>query len=96
MFFFPVLFLAHFSLLFCSVCDVSAEPQQGVNDSNNTANIYCVITLCFMQTSSLSAHGTPSEAVNEISLSGATSAFLERHKPGSRRALKLINLVLSL
>lgn len=90
MFFFPVLFPAHFSLLFCGVCDVSAEPQHGVNDSNNTANIYCVITLCLMQTSSRSADRTPSEAVSELSPSDALSDFLERYKPGSRGALKLI------
>lgn len=36
--------------------------RRGLNDGNNIANIYCVITLCFMQSSSHNAHRTPRQS----------------------------------
>ena len=36
--------------------------RRGLKDGNNIANIYCVITLCFMQSSSHNAHRTPRQS----------------------------------
>lgn len=38
---------------------------RGLNDGNNIANIYCVITLCFMQSSSHNAHRTPRQSCDK-------------------------------
>lgn len=47
----------------------------GLNDGNNIANIYRVITLCFMQSSSHNAHRTPRQSCIVISPSDATTSL---------------------